>query len=63
MKTAAAASQAPALGVFSPLPKTRQDHSGACDDCQILLVQKLFSLPDRNKHPYGRMTAEQNRHL
>lgn len=63
VKTAAAAPQAPALGVFSPLPKTLQHHSGACDDCQILLAQKLFSLPERNEHSYGRLTAEKNRHI
>lgn len=55
VKTAAAAPRAPALGVFCSLPKTPQQHSRACDGCQILLAQRLFSLPERKKHAYGRL--------
>lgn len=70
MKTAAAAPRAPALRVFSPLPKTPQQNRRACNGCQTLLAQGLFSLPEREKHVYGRLwqqsktsTSEDMQHL
>lgn len=58
MKTAAAAPRAPALRVFSPLPKTPQQHNGACDGCHILLAQRLFILPEGKKRAYGRLRQQ-----
>lgn len=51
VKTAAATSREPLLTWYS-LPPLKHPSSGACDGCQILSAQRLFSLPEWKKHAY-----------